>query len=138
MTSSIKRVSIAAAAAAVLFGAAPVSYSAYAQSGDTQRETTTEATEPDPRPPQTAEEHRARADRYKKKAAEYRQEANAHRKMLADYASRMAPMPRQENPWLKKMRVHCQQYIKSADALAREADRFAEYHSLRAAEMEGR
>src|SRR5262245_62547394 len=36
--------------------------------------------------PQTAQEHRDRAEYYKKKAAEYRTDAASHKKMLADYS----------------------------------------------------
>ena len=88
--------------------------------------------------PDTAEQHREKAEMYKAKAAGYRQDADEHRKMLASYKRRMAPTPKTgENPWLKKMRVHCEKFIADADALAREADKFAEYHTLRAAEMNG-
>lgn len=89
--------------------------------------------------PDTPEQHLEKAEQYKRKAAAYRQEAAEHRKMLAEYKKRVASNPKDvlENPWLKKMRVHCEKYIKEAEALAREADKFAEYHRLRAAELRG-
>jgi hypothetical protein len=90
--------------------------------------------------PQTAQEHRERAEQYQKKAAEYRKEAEAHRKMLADYSKTVARNPKDtaENAYIKKMRLHCEKYIKAAEALAQEADEMAKYHTMRAKEMEGK
>lgn len=90
--------------------------------------------------PQTAQEHRERAEYYQKKAAEYRQDAEAHKKMLADYSKGVARNPKEtsENPYLKKMRLHCDKYVKAAEALATEADEMAKYHSMRAKELEGK
>jgi hypothetical protein len=89
--------------------------------------------------PDTSEQHLEKAKRYEEKAAAYREDADEHRKMLAEYKKRVAlnPKDRLENPWLKKMRVHCEKYIKEAEALAREADKFADYHRFRAAELRG-
>lgn len=90
--------------------------------------------------PQTAQEHRERAEYYQKKAAEYRQDAEAHKKMLADYSKEVARNPKEtsENPYLKKMRLHCDKYVKAAEDLATEADEMAKYHSMRAKELEGK
>jgi hypothetical protein len=90
--------------------------------------------------PQSAQEHRDRAEQYQKKAAEYRKEAEAHRKMLADYSKTVARNPKDtgENAYIKKMRLHCEKYIKAAEALAQEADEMAKYHTMRAKEMEGK
>lgn len=90
--------------------------------------------------PQTAQEHRERAEQYQKKAAEYRKEAEAHKKMLADYSKSVARNPKDtgENAYIKKMRLHCEKYIKAAEALAQEADEMAKYHTMRAKEMEGK
>ena len=90
--------------------------------------------------PQTAQEHRERAEYYKKKAAEYRGEAESHKKMLADYSKGVARNPKDtgENPYVKKMRLHCEKYINAAENLAREADEMARYHEMRAKEVEGR
>src|SRR6266508_3186972 len=78
--------------------------------------------------PQTAQEHRTRAEHYKKKASEYRGEAESHKKMLADYSKGD----------IKKMRLHCEKYINAAENLAREADDLAKYHEMRAKEVEGK
>jgi hypothetical protein len=90
--------------------------------------------------PQTAEEHRGRAAEYEKKAAAYRQDAEAHRRMLADYSKTVARNPKDtgENAYIKKMRLHCEKYIRAAENLAREADEMAKYHTMRAKEMEGK
>ena len=87
----------------------------------------------------TAEDHLAKAAEYRKKAAAYREEAAMHRKMYADYKMTVAINPKApENPWLRKMRDHCDRYIKDAEALALDAEKFAEYHGFRAAELQGK
>ena len=87
----------------------------------------------------TAEDHLAKAAEYRKKAATYREEAAMHRKMYADYKMTVAIHPKApENPWLRKMRDHCDRYIKDAEALAVDAEKFAEYHGFRAAELQGK
>lgn len=90
--------------------------------------------------PETPLEHLAMSDEYKKKAATYRDESAFHRKMLADYKAQVRPDPRQafENAYVRKMRIHCEGYIKDADALAADAEKFAEFHRLRAAELQGK
>jgi len=90
--------------------------------------------------PQTAQEHRDRAEYYKKKAAEYRAEAESHKKMQADYSKGVAKNPKDtaENPYVKKMRLHCEKYAGAAENLAREADEMAKFHEMRAKEMEGK
>lgn len=90
--------------------------------------------------PQTAQEHRERAEQYQKKAAEYRKEAEAHKKMLADYSKTVARNPKDtgESGYIKKMRLHCEKYSKAAEALAQEADEMAKFHTMRAKEMEGK
>ena len=90
--------------------------------------------------PQTAQDHKARAEQYEKKAAEYRQEAAAHKKMLADYSKTVARNPKDtgESGYIKKMRLHCQKYSRAAEALAQEAEDMAKFHMMRAKEMEGK
>lgn len=95
---------------------------------------------PEMKAPQTAQEHRERAEQYQKKAAEYRKEAEAHKKMLADYSKTVARNPKDtgESGYIKKMRLHCEKYSKAAEALAQEADEMAKFHTMRAKEMEGK
>ena len=95
--------------------------------------------EPEMKLPQTPQEHRARAERYRIKAAGYRQEAMAHRNMLVKYSQGVARSPKEisENPYIKRMRLHCEKYIAAAEGLAREADEMMKFHLMRAKEMEG-
>jgi len=36
------------------------------------------------------------------------------------------------------MRLHCETYIKDAEKLATDADKFTEFHAMRAKEMQGK
>ena len=90
--------------------------------------------------PQTAQEHKERAAEYEKKAAEYRKDIAAHRKMLADYSKTVAKNPKDtgENAYIKKMRLHCEKYIKATANAAQEAEEMAKFHTFRARELEGK
>jgi hypothetical protein len=87
--------------------------------------------------PQTADEHSAMVESYKQKAANYRQDAEMHRKMLAEYKKGAVHLKQGENPWVTKMRLHCEKYIVDADRLATDADVFAQFHTMRAKELRG-
>jgi hypothetical protein len=95
-----------------------------------------------PTTPETSKEHQALADTYRKKAASYREEAATHRRMLDAYKKQVTvPTDAKsaiENSWLKKMRVHCEAYMRDAEALAAGAEKFAEFHTMRAAELQGK
>jgi hypothetical protein len=93
--------------------------------------------------PATPDEHLARATTYQEKAAAYRKEAAVHRKMFADYERQSGNPALQskagrELPWIATMRKHCEGYIKDAEKLAADAERFAEFHRMRAEEMRGK
>lgn len=90
--------------------------------------------------PQTPQDHRELAERYQKKAAEYRQEIEMHKKMLADFSKTVARNPKDtgENPYIKKMRLHCEKYIKATASAAQEAEEMAKFHTFRARELEGK
>lgn len=90
--------------------------------------------------PQTAKDHYEMAEHYQRIEAESRQEIEAHRKMLAEFSKGVARNPKDtsENSYIKKMRLHCEQYIKAAESLAREAAESARFHTLRAKELEGK
>ncbi|MBL8202691.1 MAG: hypothetical protein JNM09_00575 [Blastocatellia bacterium] len=90
--------------------------------------------------PQTAKDHYELAERYQKKAAEYRQEIEMHKKMLADFSKRVARNPKDtgENPYIRKMRLHCEKYIKATTSAAQEAEEMAKFHTFRARELEGK
>lgn len=60
--------------------------------------------------------------------------------MLADYGKGVAKNPKDtsENPYIKRMRLHCEKYIRAAENLEQEAVEMAKFHTLRAKELEGK
>ena len=89
--------------------------------------------------PETAAEHLEMAAKYQEKAKMYLQEVETHQQMLEAYKKKVAIVPKApvENPWLKKMRKHCERYIKEARALAYEAQELAGFHELQAKVLQG-
>jgi hypothetical protein len=89
--------------------------------------------------PETVADHTALAKSYTEKAAAYRAEAEQHRKMAEAYKKNVATSPKApSNPWSVKMEKHCLMLIKDAEKLATDAQKAAEYHTLRAKELEGK
>lgn len=89
--------------------------------------------------PETVADHVALAKQYSEKAATYRAEAEHHRKMAAAYKAKVASSPKApENPWARKMEKHCMALVKDAEKLAADAQKAAEFHTLRAKELEGK
>lgn len=90
--------------------------------------------------PETAKDHHDMAEHYQKVAAQTREDIEMHKKMLADFDKTVAKSNTKagENPYSKKMRLHCDRYIKAAEGLAAEADASAKFHTLRAKELEGK
>jgi hypothetical protein len=93
-----------------------------------------------PKAPQTAKDHYVLAEYYNSQAAELRGEIEKHKQMLAEYSKGVARNSKDvvENPYIKKMRLHCEKYIKAAESLEAEALEFARFHTLRAKELEGK
>jgi len=89
--------------------------------------------------PATAQEHLALAASYDEKAAAYRKEVAYHRAMMeqAGKAERLNPKAT-THPRYEKMRKHCEPIIRDAERLVRDMEKFAEWHRMRAAELEGR
>ena len=89
--------------------------------------------------PETAQEHLAMAASYREKVKTYLQEVETHQQMLEAYRYKVVATPKSiyENPWLKKMRKHCEAYIADARRLAAAAQKFADYHELRGKELQG-
>lgn len=81
--------------------------------------------------PQTAADHEAMAKRYDESAAAYRQEAALHRDMAAQYRS-AHPAPKDG----ATMEKHCMMIVKDAEKLAEDAKVMADYHRMRATEMQ--
>ncbi|MCC6128970.1 MAG: hypothetical protein IT186_03495 [Acidobacteria bacterium] len=89
----------------------------------------------------TPGEHLAKAEEYKRKATVYRAEAALHQKMLEKFIDEYNSVGVErvdEDPYVTKMRVHCEGYISKAEALAIEAEAFANFHRMRAAELKGK
>jgi hypothetical protein len=89
--------------------------------------------------PATPAEHEAMARTYQDKAASYRKDAEWHKAMAAAYAK--------ANPDSKggiknsanvKMQKHCQAMVTTAEKLATEAEKAADFHNLRAKELQGK
>lgn len=88
--------------------------------------------------PQTVAEHEARAQSYKSQAAQYRQAAEQHKQMAKDYAEKHPdPKGGGKNPWNAKMQKHCMTLAKDFEKLATDAEKAADYHAMRAKEMQG-
>ncbi len=89
--------------------------------------------------PVTAADHTALAKQYADKAAAYKAEAESHRKMAEAYKKSVATTPKAPpNPFVAKMERHCQALAKDADKLAADSQKAADYHTLRAKELEGK
>ena len=91
--------------------------------------------------PETAAEHEAMAKSYKDQAAQYKKVGDDHRAMAEAYKKSVAmPVDKtgKKNPWLVKMEKHCAMLAKDADKLAADATKAAEYHTLRAKELQGK
>lgn len=93
----------------------------------------------DAKVPVTAEDHLALSKSYAEKAAAYRAEAEYHRKMAEAYKKSVATSPKAPpNPWVVKMEKHCQAIARDAEKLASDAQKAADYHTLRAKELQGK
>jgi hypothetical protein len=91
--------------------------------------------------PMTVEEHTALAKQYQEKAATYRKEAQEHRDMAAaarESALNAHKAHGQKDPSVAKMEKHCAALAAAADKLATENEKAAEFHTLRAKELQGK
>jgi hypothetical protein len=89
--------------------------------------------------PVTVADHTALAKQYADKAAAYKAEAESHRKMAAEYKKSVATTPKAPaNPFVTKMEKHCLALAKDLDKLAADSQKAADYHTLRAKELEGK
>ncbi len=88
--------------------------------------------------PTTVDEHLALAKMYDEKAVSYRKEAEYHHHMFEAYKKTVATSPKTPSPWVAKMQKHCQMLAKDAMKMASDADKAAEYHKLRAKELQGK
>jgi hypothetical protein len=93
----------------------------------------------DAKVPTTTAEHEALAKQYKDQAAQFKKVGDDHRSMAAAYAKEHPDSKGGvKNAWNIKMQKHCAALAKDADKLAADADKAADYHSLRAKELQGK
>jgi len=103
--------------------------------------TATAALADDAKIPATAADHEALAKQYQDQAVQFKKVADDHRAMADAYKKNIAmPVSKggQKNPWLVKMEKHCTMLAKDADKLAADAGKAADYHTLRAKELQGK
>jgi hypothetical protein len=94
----------------------------------------------EPKVPETAQDHMALAKGYQDKAAAYRKEVEEHQLMAAAYKKSKGDAQAargQRNPFVVKMEKHCAALAKAAEKLAVDNEKAADYHTLRAKELQG-
>ena len=89
--------------------------------------------------PGTTAEHEALAKQYKEQAAQFKKVGDDHRAMAAAYAkSHPDSKGGVKNPWNQKMQKHCAMLAKDADKLAADAEKAADFHTMRGKELQGK
>ena len=89
--------------------------------------------------PATAAEHEALAKQYREQTAQYKKVAEEHRAMAGAYAAAHQPTNGPTaNAGAVKMKKHCEAIAKDADKLASDTEKAADYHTLRAKELQGK
>jgi hypothetical protein len=89
--------------------------------------------------PQTAAEHEARAKSYKEQAANYKKAAEEHKQMAAEYANAHPDFKGGvKNPFNEKMAKHCDALAKEFEQLATDTEKAADFHAMRAKELQGK
>ncbi|MGH7419357.1 MAG: hypothetical protein ACREKB_16415, partial [Candidatus Rokuibacteriota bacterium] len=86
------------------------------------------------------QDHLDLAALYQKAAVEHRARAAAARKSLAAELRSLSSFPNKsgvEFPWVTKVKREAQAEISQAETAAAEAERSADYHRMRARELEG-
>lgn len=84
--------------------------------------------------PETASDHLSLAKAYDERAATWRQEAAHHKEMAAAY-KKSRPANDRDAMIMEK---HCSKIMKDAETLAMDAEDTANYHRLRARELQGK
>jgi len=93
----------------------------------------------DARPAATVEEHQTLAQKYRAEALRFRDVAAEHRAMAAAFAkSHPDAKGGARNHASEKMQQHCNALVKDAEKLATDAEKAADYHDLRAKELQGK
>ena len=93
----------------------------------------------DAKVPTTTAEHEAIAKQYKDQAAQYKKIADDHRAMAAAYAKANPDSKGGvKNSWNEKMQKHCKALAADADKMAADAEKAADFHTLRGKELQGK
>ncbi len=101
--------------------------------------TATAAFADDAKVPATTAEHDALAKQYKDQAAQFKKVADDHRAMAAGYAKANPDTKGGvKNSWNVKMQKHCAALAKDADKLAADAEKAADFHTMRGKELQGK
>ena len=95
-----------------------------------------------PKVPTTVADHEALAKQYKDIVAQNKKVADEHRAM-AEAAKQStknahAAAHGQKDPTAEKMMKHCMAIVAAADKLAAEAQKAADFHEMRAKELQGK
>lgn len=89
--------------------------------------------------PITTAEHDALAKQYKDQAAQYKKVADEHRAMAVAYGKDHPDSKGGvKNGYNEKMQKHCAMLAKDADKLSADANKAADYHTMRGKELEGK
>jgi len=93
----------------------------------------------DAKVPTTAAEHETLAKQYQDEAAQYKKVADNHKAMATAYAAAHPDAKGgTKNPWNAKMAKHCEMLAKDAAKMAADSDKAADYHTMRAKELQGK
>ncbi len=89
--------------------------------------------------PTTIAEHEALAKQYKDQAAQYKKVADEHKAMAAAYAKANPDSKGGvKNSFNEKMQKHCKALAADAEKLATDAEKSADFHTMRAKELQGK
>ena len=89
--------------------------------------------------PTTAAEHEALAKQYKDQAAQYKKVAEEHKEMAAAYGKAHPDTKGgAKNPFNEKMQKHCKALAADADKMAADSEKAADFHTMRAKELQGK
>lgn len=89
--------------------------------------------------PTTVAEHETLAKQYRDQSTQFKKVADDHRAMAAEYAKAHPDSKGgAKNPWNTRMQKHCEMLAKDADKLAADATKAADYHDMRAKELQGK
>jgi hypothetical protein len=89
--------------------------------------------------PMTTAEHEALAKQYKDQAASYKKVAEEHKAMAEAYGKAHPDTKGNvKNAFNQKMQKHCSMLAKDAEKLATDAEKAADFHTLRAKELQGK